>query len=232
MFLYSLSSNLPISLVQVPSPSHPFSHLSSHFFHFFSYCHFISSFIRLFPSLAFTCFWLEDSHFCVCVSLPSNSSTSFYYHCIHPSVSYSLFLPLSFFSPLFLSLLSIVLLNLACSPAVPCVSKWCINPGYPDRLFMLNMPHNTHTHTGSPHHADLTHVAWNITECNLWSLNKRHHWQWMKPSFQLPASWNHPDKYMNWSPVMHHPGLFELQVKCFSVHTSDCYHIEILIVSK
>lgn len=124
VFFYSLSSNLPISLVQVPSPSHPFSHLSSHFFHFFSYCHFISSFIRLFPSLAFHVLLARGQPFlCVCVSLTSNSSTSFYYHCIHPSVSYSLFLPLSFFSPLFLSLLSIVLLNLACSPAVPCVSK-------------------------------------------------------------------------------------------------------------
>lgn len=100
VFFYSLSSNLPISLVQVPSPSHPFSHLSSHFFHFFSYCHFISSFIRLFPSLAFHVLLARGQPFlCVCVSLTSNSSTSFYYHCIHPSVSYSLFLPLSFFSP-------------------------------------------------------------------------------------------------------------------------------------
>lgn len=118
VFFYSLSSNLPISLVQVPSPSHPFSHLSSHFFHFFSYCHFISSFIQLFPSLAFHVLLARGQPF-LCVSLPSNSSTSFYYHCIHPLfVSPPL---LFFFFPL--SLLSIVPLNLACSPAVPCVSK-------------------------------------------------------------------------------------------------------------
>lgn len=67
VFFYSLSSNLPISLVQVPSPSHPFSHLSSHFFHFFSYCHFISSFIRLFPSLAFHVLLARGQPFlCVC----------------------------------------------------------------------------------------------------------------------------------------------------------------------
>lgn len=74
VFFYSLSSNLPISLVQVPSPSHPFSHLSSHFFHFFSYCHFISSFIQLFPSLAFHVLLARGQPF-LCV---------FLYPLIHP----------------------------------------------------------------------------------------------------------------------------------------------------
>lgn len=144
---FCLSVNLPISLVHVPSPSHLFPSLSLG----------LSCRISVSPFLC-GCFsrydfpWLQDScpslvapfpHLC-CTFLISLFLASF-----SQSGSWSFQSPLFVslpFSPSFCQPPSIVLVKVCAL-----VSKWCINPGCRNPLFMLYTPCSAHTHTLRKH---------------------------------------------------------------------------------